>query len=323
MGASAGARRLLLAWIGLSPFGIRRLVSFQLPPSSTPILPYSHTPSLFDWNVGFGRGGRTAWHPSAHPGLDLARGGSIIGAVEATQQGSASGVTVPARELRGRRWDPGYWRQGGAGMAAAGSLPCARLGQFIAHLTYGAILPGRRPEPAADGVAIIGQKAVRPTGIVLSAAVRVAEGSPFDPPRCRLEPRDIVLCRSGVGSLGRRRFTVFEEPVRATVSCFVDLLRLRELNPYYVVTFLRSRLGWAQIERLTSGVGTPNLSFAQIRSLEIPLLPPPEQRAVEAAWGDVRQAHAAGDLAAAEGVLDALVARLERRLSEGGTLARI
>jgi len=169
----------------------------------------------------------------------------------------------------------------------------------------------------ADGVAIVGQREVRPTGVVLARAVRVADGCAFDPPRCRLEPRDVVFCRSGVGALGRRRFTVFDEPVRATVSCFVDILRLRGLNPYYAVTFLRSRPGWEQIAQRTSGVGTPNLSFAQIRSLAIPLLPSAEQDAVEVAWGEVRRVHRAGDLASAEALLDALVARLERRLGEG------
>jgi hypothetical protein len=193
-------------------------------------------------------------------------------------------------------------------------LPCAPLGDFITHLTYGAILPGQRPDPARDGVAILGQTCVRATGVVLDAAVRVAEGSPFDLPRCRLEPRDIVLCRSGVGCLCRRRFAVFDAPERATVSCFVDLIRLRELNPYYAVTYLRSPLGWAQIERLINGVGTPNLSFAEIRSLRIPLLPDAEQREVAGAWEPVRRAHASGQWRRAEALLDGLVARLERRL---------
>jgi type I restriction enzyme S subunit len=184
------------------------------------------------------------------------------------------------------------------------------LGEFIDHLTYGPILPGQTPQPVADGVAIIGQKAVRPTGVRLDRAIQVAEGSAYDLPRCRLRRRDIVLCRSGVGSLGRRRFTVFDEAVPATVSCFVDLIRLRELNPYYVVIFLRSPRGWAQIERLINGVGTPNLSFGEIRSLRIPVPPADEQRAIEERWAPVRAAHRAGHFAAAEEALDETVMRL-------------
>ncbi len=193
-------------------------------------------------------------------------------------------------------------------------MPLARLGDFIELITYGPILPGRRPEPVEKGVLIVGQREIRPTGLLLDAATAVAEGSPYDPPRRRLRPGDVVLARSGVGTLARKRFTVFREPLKATVSCFVDLIRLRGLSPYCLVTFLRSGLGWAQAERMLRGVGTPNLSFRQIRSLRVPLLAPEAERAVEAAWADVAWLHDAGRLAEAEARLDAAAADLERRL---------
>ena len=199
-------------------------------------------------------------------------------------------------------------------LAATCALPLARLGDFIEALTYGPILPGRRPEPVDEGVAIVGQRELRPTGLLLNGATRVAEGSPYDLPRCRLRPGDVVLARSGAGTLAKRRFTVFRGPAKATVSCFVDLIRLRGISPCCVVTFLRSGLGWPQVERLLRGVGMPNLSFAQIRSLQVPLLPPEEQRAVEAAWGEVARLHDDGRLAEAEARLDEAAGELERRL---------
>jgi hypothetical protein len=225
-------------------------------------------------------------------------------------------TTVSARLLRGARWDPAFWHPGREELGAVCCVPLAPLGDFIEFITYGPILPGRRPEPADEGVAIVGQSEIRPTGLLLDAATAVAEGSPYDPPRRRLRPGDLVLARSGVGTLARKRFTVFALPVKATVSCFVDLIRLRGISPYGVATFLRSGLGWAQIERQFRGVGTPNLNFAQIRSLRVPLLPPEAERAVEAAWADVARLHAAGRFAEAEARLDAAAADLERRLRE-------
>ncbi len=225
---------------------------------------------------------------------------------------------VPARVLEGARWDPAFWHSGGEELAVACKFPLAPLGQFIEHLTYGAILPGRPPVPAAEGVAIIGQRALRPTGLLLDRAIVVGEGSPHDLPRCRLKVGDIVLARSGVGALRRKLFTVFRAPVTATVSCFVDLVRLKGISPYYVVAFLRSDLGWPQVERLIAGVGTPNLSFAQIRSLQIPLLPPEGQQRVEAEWLEVARLHDSGRLAEAEARLDAIVRRLEQRLVAEG-----
>ena len=234
--------------------------------------------------------------------------------MEHVRHGRAECVFAREEELRGERWDPAYWHPRHAALAGSCSLPCAPLGSFVEHITYGPILPGRRPEPVAEGVAVIGQKAVRATGVLLDKAVTVAEGCAFDLPRCRLRPGDIVLCRSGVGALGRRRFTVFDEPVAATVSCFVDLIRLCGISPYYVVTFLRSRLGWAQVERQINGLGTPNVSFAELCALAVPCLPQAEQAEVEAAWAGVREAHAAGEFEAAEGRLDAIVGRLDERL---------
>jgi hypothetical protein len=234
--------------------------------------------------------------------------------MDVRQHGAARAAILPGPELQDRRWDPGFWLRGANLWPDGCRWPLRPLGEFIAHITYGPILPGRRPQPVAEGVAIIGQKAVRATGVRLDRAVRVAEGSAYDLPRCRLRPRDIVLCRCGVGSLGRRRFAVYDEPSMATVSCFVDLIRLRELNPYYVVTFLRSQRGWAQIERVINGVGPPNLSFGEIRSLLVPLPPEDEQRAVERTWQPVQAAHGAGNVSAAEAALDAAVARLDARL---------
>lgn len=221
---------------------------------------------------------------------------------------------VPASALAGARWDPAFWHSCGEDLARACQFPLAPLERFIEHLTYGPILPGKPPVPAPAGVFIIGQRALRPTGVVLDRALVVAEGSPHDPPRCRLRIGDIVLARSGVGALRRKLFTVFRAPVAATVSCFVDLIRLKGISPYYVVTFLRGGLGWPQMERLVSGVGTPNLNFAQIRSLRIPLLPLSVQERVEAEWAEVAHLHDTGRYAEAEARLNAAARRLERVL---------
>jgi len=241
----------------------------------------------------------------------------IACALSQTPPKLASCRFVPAEALRGQRWDPGYWFR----VAGPAAWACAPLGDFIEKITYGPIVTGQRPQPAASGVAIIDQKALRPTGVVLGRAVTVAEGSVYDLPRCRLQRDDIVLARSGAGTLAKKRFTVFREPVTATVSCFVDLIRLRGISPRYVATFLRSRPGWAQIERLINGVGTPNLSFDEIRSLQIPLLPAEDQAAVDAAWQEVERLHAAGCLDEAGAALDAAVARLEERIGPEKELA--
>ena len=109
--------------------------------------------------------------------------------MEHIRHGRAECVLACGDDLRGERWDPGYWHPRHATLAASCSLPCAPLGSFVEHITYGPILLGRQPDPVAEGVAIIGQKAVRATGVLLAEAVTVAEGCAYDVPRCRLRPR--------------------------------------------------------------------------------------------------------------------------------------
>ncbi|MBM4032290.1 MAG: hypothetical protein FJ291_10935 [Planctomycetes bacterium] len=224
---------------------------------------------------------------------------------------------IPASALRGTRWDPGFWHAGGTELAAECGLLPARLGDFIEAITYGPILPGRPPVPVEHGVTIVGQREIRATGLTLDRATVVAEGSPHDPPRCRLRAGDLVLARSGVGTLAQRRLTVFRGKPKATVSCFVDLVRLRGINPCYVAAFLRTDLGWSQVRRLIRGVGTPNLSFGQIRSLQVPLLPPEEQDAIARRWRKIARLHDAGRLREAQSALDRLVVRLDARLRRG------
>jgi hypothetical protein len=99
-----------------------------------------------------------------------------------------------------------------------------------------------------------------------------------------LQPGDVVLPRSGEGSLGKHRVAVFLGDQPAGVGSFVDLIRLQGLNPFYLAAFLKSSLGRAQVSRVANGVGVPNISFDEIRNLQVPALPAKAQRALEARY---------------------------------------
>ncbi len=178
---------------------------------------------------------------------------------------------VAVGELKGRRWDPGYWCSDDVRDMVR--VPLAELGGFIEHITYGPIVTGERgARPERGGVRVVGLREIRPAGIDLRSARRVRAGGIHDPGRCRLEPGDVVLARSGAGSLMKGRVAVFGGGAPATVGCFVDLVRLAGLEPGYAALALRSRVVRVQVERLANGVGTPNLSFAEIGGLLVPRL---------------------------------------------------
>ena len=83
--------------------------------------------------------------------------------------------------------------------------------------------------------------------------------------------------RSGTGALGRNRMAVFSDEQPANIGCFVDLIRLEEMNPFFVWLFLKTAPGWGQIQALINGVGTPNINFSEIRSLQVPVANTEEQ----------------------------------------------
>jgi len=229
---------------------------------------------------------------------------------------------VRVSELRSRRWDPGWWCHEAVALLERVRVPLAPLGEFVQHMTYGPIVTGERARRVEPGpVRVVGLREIRPTGLDLRAAMRVREGSERDLPRCRLKRGDVVLARSGAGSLLRGRVAVFGGPGPATVACFVDLVRLRGIRPGYAALCLRSRIVRAQVERLANGVGTPNLSFGEIRRLQIPRL---GAELEEALAREERCARSAHTRAISRGTEPAAAARrIERAVAriEGATLA--
>lgn len=218
------------------------------------------------------------------------------------------------------RADPAFWHPAYDELWAACGWPRRPLGDFITHISYGPIVTGRKPAAVTNGVALVNQGQIGYAGVDLRNASRVAAGSPWDRPAARLQPGDLVIARSGEGSVARNRLAVYVEDEPAVVGCFVDLVRLEGIEPVYVALFLKTRYGWAQIHRLVNGVATPNVSFAEIRSLEIALVPAsPQRRWRDQYYSEIYPYHRAGH-ASAETRYRRLVLKVERFLSLAGRL---
>ena len=190
-------------------------------------------------------------------------------------------LSVGQRALRSRRWDPRFWQGRAAVRRLAGRLRLVPLGEYICHLTYGPIVTGGRPQHVEAGVPVIRQGDIAETGLDERALLCVAPAGAHDPPRSRVRPGDLLLSRSGAGALGRNRLAVYLGSRPANVGCFVDLIRLEGLNPFYAWFFFKTRLGREQIAAYANGVSTPNISFGEIRALQIAALPSAYQEVLE------------------------------------------
>ena len=190
-------------------------------------------------------------------------------------------LSVGQRALRTQRWDPRFWQGRTAVRRLAGRLRLVPLGEYICHLTYGPIVTGSQPQHVEAGVPVIRQGDIAETGLDNRELLRVAPAGAHDPPRSRVRPGDLLLPRSGAGALGRNRLAVYMGSGPANVGCFVNLIRLEGLNPFYAWFFFKTRLGREQIAACANGVGTPNISFGEIRALQIAALPSSYQDALE------------------------------------------
>ncbi len=214
------------------------------------------------------------------------------------------------------RLDPGYWHPEYERVMARCGVPLEPLGDYITHITYGAIVTGRTPPPDPDGHHLLGQGALRQTGVDLTECPRIAPDSPWVLERTQVARGDLLIARSGAGSLEKNRLAVYHSDEPAVVDCWVDIVRLEGIDPDFAAVFLKTRLGWAQIHRLINGVGPANLSFDEIRSLRVPAGDTALQQTIAKRYlGEVLPLHEGGRFEEALGAMRRLVGELEADLS--------
>jgi hypothetical protein len=204
--------------------------------------------------------------------------------------------------LRGHPWNPEFWDSRTAealAELAAGPWRLAPLGRldsagreagFIRYTTYGAV--GSRWFASA-GTRYVGPRNLTPTGVDFGRQERyVSPGGPNDPVRSRLEEGDILLCNSGVASVGRPAiFAGYAGP--ANIAQHVNLIRVAGIDPFYVTAYLHTRFARAQLHRFQSGTGAAGINFDQIRALQIPVPPAKVQARVRRAYRGMHALHLA------------------------------
>ena len=178
----------------------------------------------------------------------------------------------PIEEIKHRMepafWDPRYtvvleklWDSG---------FPIKQLGEYVLHIAYGST---KRAIFQSSGTMYIKAVDIQPTGIIYPGLKYIEEGGPVDTQRSRLEANDLMVVRSGKGSIGK--VAIWHEDIgKANASQHVDLVRVREINPFWVTAFLKSRYGQIQIERLETGVSRmTHLTYDDIRRFLVAVVP--------------------------------------------------
>lgn len=174
------------------------------------------------------------------------------------------------------RWNPEYWHPkyvNNSEFLTRCQYKSLQVRDIEERLTYGAIVTGKI-DYSGDEISLINQGNIYYTGLDFVDAKRIKSKSPWVIERAVLKNETILLARSGVAGVGKNRITIAINPPLSVVDSFVDILDIDRLkiNPYYVVVFWKSKYGWLQVERIINGVGTLNISFDEIREVNIPII---------------------------------------------------
>jgi len=96
----------------------------------------------------------------------------------------------------------------------------------------------------------------------------------------KLEKNDVLISRSGNPGIAS---LVTQDVINSIVSSHilkVTLKNTKELDPRYLVTYLNSKLGKLQIERITNGCLVTEINHPSLELIEVPLLSWEQQREI-------------------------------------------
>lgn len=199
------------------------------------------------------------------------------------------------------RFDPQYWEITFQSLLETMSSKHTTklLGDSIDFITYGQV--GSRIYSKKGTVRYIQTINITSTGIdYFIKEAFIDEGSHNDPDRSRIKYRDVLLGNAGMGGLGKCVIFLSRSD-KVNISQDIDILRVKNINPFYVTVFLKSEFGNSQIWVRSKGVGAPKLPFDEIKAIKIPILSDTVQSHIETGYKKMSVYHDKAMEAKAEG----------------------
>lgn len=106
-----------------------------------------------------------------------------------------------------------------------------------------------------------------------------------------VQQHDILVSCAGVGGAGNARVCLITHQPGPSCTGDVLIVRLSDPHPIFLFLFLTSVYGRMQLLRLQNGVGTVNISTAELLQVQVPLVPPAVQQAFAAHYTPIVADH--------------------------------
>ena len=191
-------------------------------------------------------------------------------------------VVVKAQGQLVERMDPGFWDPRWIRVydtMRTSGYELAHLGEFIKDAEFTSGYRGAI-RFTSTGVIALKVRNVLNTGLDLSDVDYVSPDSPANAPSKRVQRGDLLLIRSGVGSIGRN--VVVISPINACITGHLYRVPIENVSPVFVSIFLKTRYGWGQLERYWSGVsGQVEIDREDVKRMLVPMMSKNIQDAIE------------------------------------------
>lgn len=128
-----------------------------------------------------------------------------------------------------------------------------------------------------DGLPYLRVSDIKEFFIDLSSVVYVTKESKIKQ-NIKLKEDDILLSRSGSLAIAA---VVTPDLSDSIISSHLMRIPVRGINPYFLVTFLNSKFGKAQIMQRNNGTIVPEINHPSLKSLSVPILSEDTQKEIE------------------------------------------
>lgn len=157
------------------------------------------------------------------------------------------------------------------------NVKCEILGNLIVKMTGGATpLGADYPE---NGIPFLRVQNIMPNYFNLTDVVYITPQDDEALKRSRLKLNDVLLTITGI-SYGKSA-VVTKELVGSNINQHSVKIEVKNINPYFLATFLNSKYGKLQSDRKVTGVTRPALDYQVIKTFLIPLFPMEFQLEIE------------------------------------------
>ena len=154
------------------------------------------------------------------------------------------------------------------------NTPHKNFDEVVSNIINGAEI---REYVEEDGLPYLRVSDIKEFFIDLSSVVHVTKESKIKQ-NIKLKENDILLSRSGSLAIAA---VVTPDLSNSIISSHLMRIPARGINPYFLVTFLNSKFGKAQIMQRNNGTIVPEINHPSLKSLLVPILSENTQKEIE------------------------------------------